>query len=637
MSTIDEILANMPDDNVSATIDDVLVIDTNTRQITLPSSEFVFGVESDTHSERKYFMCSRYAGNQLDLASCFIRVNYRNANGETDTYLVDDVRVVGDNILFSWLLSKKVTIYRGQVQFVVCASRLRGNGSASVEWHTTVAKGTVLEGVEPDIDGIIAETDDALATLLATVDAQRENVIKEGVTQVAVVQAAAKAAENASVDEIEAKGANTLASIPDDYTALGVAVNAIDRGTAPGIVCEVEGSSVFVSDASNKPVQNICIFGKSIQDGVPSPENPVEIVSVENPSVYVCGVNLIDANSFELSLNTSLEISDDGYTITATGGSTSGWCSSIYTLPLDLVMLLRGKRVYTTCDLFTSKQEGVGVRAGFNVKLADGTTVYPASVGIEKQSISETIPETAVSIVFGIYTNNTGANLETDNTVIVKGLRVSLLDGMEWDKYKAIQKTTLPRTLPGIPVTSGGNYTDENGQQWVCDEVDLARGVYVQRVAHRPILSSDNWAELSAEGRYWLIEDAFYNVNASAYCTHFARATSWLNHTLDDGSFIVHRDPSWKDGRLSFKTNSITSLAAWKQFLDDNSVYVVYELATPVETPLSETELAAWRTMHTNKPNTTVLNDAGAHMAVAYTADTKLYIDNKIAALMSGK
>lgn len=36
--------------------------------------------------------------------------------------------------------------------------------------------------------------------------------------------------------------------------------------------------------------------------------------------------------------------------------------------------------------------------------------------------------------------------------------------------------------LPGIPVTSGGNYTDENGQQWICDEVDLGRGVYVQRV-----------------------------------------------------------------------------------------------------------------------------------------------------------
>ena len=46
------------------------------------------------------------------------------------------------------------------------------------------------------------------------------------------------------------------------------------------------------------------------------------------------------------------------------------------------------------------------------------------------------------------------------------------------------QTLTLPTPngLPGIPVTSGGNYTDPQGQQWVCDEVDLKRGVKVQRV-----------------------------------------------------------------------------------------------------------------------------------------------------------
>ena len=46
------------------------------------------------------------------------------------------------------------------------------------------------------------------------------------------------------------------------------------------------------------------------------------------------------------------------------------------------------------------------------------------------------------------------------------------------------QTLTLPTPngLPGIPVTSGGNYTDSTGQHWVCDEVDLERGMKVQRV-----------------------------------------------------------------------------------------------------------------------------------------------------------
>ena len=54
----------------------------------------------------------------------------------------------------------------------------------------------------------------------------------------------------------------------------------------------------------------------------------------------------------------------------------------------------------------------------------------------------------------------------------------------DYEPYHTTQTLTLstPNGLPGIPVTSGGNYTDENGQQWICDEVDLGRGVYVQRV-----------------------------------------------------------------------------------------------------------------------------------------------------------
>ena len=50
--------------------------------------------------------------------------------------------------------------------------------------------------------------------------------------------------------------------------------------------------------------------------------------------------------------------------------------------------------------------------------------------------------------------------------------------------YVEPQSLTLatPNGLPGVPVSKDGNYTDENGQQYICDEIDLARGKYVQRV-----------------------------------------------------------------------------------------------------------------------------------------------------------
>lgn len=55
-----------------------------------------------------------------------------------------------------------------------------------------------------------------------------------------------------------------------------------------------------------------------------------------------------------------------------------------------------------------------------------------------------------------------------------------------------------PNGLPGIPVTSGGNYTDPQGQQWVCDEVDLERGVRVQRVDKAAFDSTKTLAEQNA-------------------------------------------------------------------------------------------------------------------------------------------
>lgn len=55
---------------------------------------------------------------------------------------------------------------------------------------------------------------------------------------------------------------------------------------------------------------------------------------------------------------------------------------------------------------------------------------------------------------------------------------------LPFEPYKQPQSliVSTPDGLPGIPVSSGGNYTDENGQQWISDEVDYNRGKYVQRV-----------------------------------------------------------------------------------------------------------------------------------------------------------
>ena len=137
----------------------MIIVNPSTRQFNIPGSDLTFGVEADAGSERKYFQCPRYVGNKLDIASSFVRINYRNANGEIDSYLVEDLTVDGDNVLFSWELYPKVTAYKGQLKFVMCVT----GPDTKVAWHTTLGTGMVLEGLEPDYAVIQAGTADVVA------------------------------------------------------------------------------------------------------------------------------------------------------------------------------------------------------------------------------------------------------------------------------------------------------------------------------------------------------------------------------------------------------------------------------------------------------------------------------------------
>lgn len=384
------------------------------------------------------------------------------------------------------------------------------------------------------------------------------------------------------------------------------------------VYCQVYNTGVTVN-ATLYPMVcagDTALPWESYSGGVasPSPEWAQEINSVENAAVSVFGKNLAYFGHIlpKTSKGVTFSLQEDGSIIAHGTPTVSGEevIDTIHAQSITRPTLVNGQ-VYES-------------ESTIQIEHNDGSMTYNRIVTItdDIKAINAYIQPRAE-----YYTNGQVFNVKL------------WLVGNEMDEFEAgkpVQAMTLPRTLPGIPVSSGGNYTDENGQQWICDEVDLARGVYVQRVVRRKILSSDNWATMTAEGRYWLIEDGFFDVSTSAFCTHFVRAESWANHTLTDGTFVVHRDPSWNDGRLSFKDVAFASLNEWKTFLDANEVFVVYELATPIETALTDAEITAFKALHSNRPNTTILNDAGAYMAVEYVADTKTYIDNKIKELMEG-
>ena len=140
---------------------ETLIIDEATRTIEVPS-DFLLGVETDNNAERVEFQCPKVVGDNLDLSQYHIYIHYQNAKGEKGKYLCDDIEDGGENITFSWLLSQKVTLYKGQTKFLVCAKK---TDQETIVWNTTLASGTVLEGLDVD-EEIIQQNDDVIEQIL---------------------------------------------------------------------------------------------------------------------------------------------------------------------------------------------------------------------------------------------------------------------------------------------------------------------------------------------------------------------------------------------------------------------------------------------------------------------------------------
>lgn len=143
-------------------VNDIFQINPENRTITVPESERIFGVSHDGNTERKHFRCPKIVGDNIDLSTMHLYINYQNANGQKYPYLVEDVQTDGDYITFSWLIGPDVVAYKGQVKFIVCAKK--GDG-AIPEWNTTLAEGTVLEGLEA-ADEVVARNPDIIEQML---------------------------------------------------------------------------------------------------------------------------------------------------------------------------------------------------------------------------------------------------------------------------------------------------------------------------------------------------------------------------------------------------------------------------------------------------------------------------------------
>lgn len=181
MASTEEVLKALQNAKITtlaATEPEELVIDAESRTITVPSSERLFGVTGDMNIERKYFRCPKIVGDNVDLSAHQIFIAYVYTETESGSifpsigvapYHCEDVEVDGEDITFSWKLTGNVFKNPGFILFKMYAKRTETD--PNTVFNTTPAIGTVLATIPDGTEEIVEEHPDVIAQIFDRLDA----------------------------------------------------------------------------------------------------------------------------------------------------------------------------------------------------------------------------------------------------------------------------------------------------------------------------------------------------------------------------------------------------------------------------------------------------------------------------------
>lgn len=355
------------------------------------------------------------------------------------------------------------------------------------------------------------------------------------------------------------------------------------------------GNPTSCDDAFAAPLCGLTVYGKSTQDGTPTPDAPVPIVSAGDSgsvAVRLTGANMLEGTKPGVK-STVYGIT---YTIDENGVLITGTATN------DFTILLHDDNKYRlTHGIYYLTTKGLSPSAMLNFYFINK---FNSDIQNQKVTLSR-------DVEFSLRLQITkGATLNTTVQVSLTRNKITT-----YSPYRE-QLLTLPSPngLPGIPVTSGGNYTDQNGQQWVCDEVDLERGVKVQRVykvdvdgENSKFEQNGNYANLSTRG----IPIASYVGGQRIYAISTFTSLPWYYNTKN-GQFLY---------LIAADISGQINESCKKQL---GKVY--YALATPIETPLTPAEIAAYKALISYAPDTVVQASDGAGVELEYQRDVNIAI-----------
>ena len=500
-------------------------------------------------------------------------------------------------------------------------------GTAKTELDTSIREaGTAKIALDESTEtaGTVQETLSATVNQAGALDTSLGEKIETG-TQ---LKTDLVASGEKAVQDIQAAGSEQLGkmqAVAEAFTAdrEQVATNKEDIGSLKEdtavlqkrqnvLVGSETGNPVSCDDAFAAPLCGLNVYGNSTQDGTPTPDAPVPIVSAGDSgsvAVKLTGANVLEGTKPGVK-STVLGIT---YTTYENGVLITGTAANISSMRLHEDMTHR-----LTRGIYYLTTKGLSPSVTLNFFF-----VGRFSSDIQNKEITLT-RNVDYSLMLQILK---GATLNTTIQVALTRNKIAT-----YSPYRE-QLLTLPTPtgLPGIPVTSGGNYTDENRQQWVCDEVDLERGVKVQRVKVKELNPGDKWS-------YQKLASGNNNFQVRMFNADMAK-----NSVRSICNILPFKNDIWNDSiqnlpkiyannqeiTASFPPSSeYSSLEAFKQLLTNVKSVIYYALAAPIETPLTPAEIAAYKALTAYAPDTVVQASDGAGIKLCYQRDVNLVVKN---------
>lgn len=400
---------------------------------------------------------------------------------------------------------------------------------------------------------------------------------------------------------------------------------------APAILNTASGSVITADDAAEgRPFWGIRVFGRTEQ-------------------VRTTGAQLLDLSDkigkTETKNGVTYIINDD-QSITVSGKT--GDYTSFYIKDMALkagtyflknesrdknkkiFIQLIGDRIKEGVFTLDKDVSNIGVYFVFNV--------FGGTVNIFNDTVTTMLNEGSTALPWEPYTGGKPSPSPEYQQEIVSAGESGTINVSISDSGSQSQSLTLatPNGLPGIPVTKDGNYTDADGQQWVCDEIDLERGKYVQRIEEH-ILKSKNIISITNSRQ---INSEYYGVEYNGCTKDFVG--KFGNGVLCDKLAFVKPNSNINGHEITYvpgngiivfglKKSLVPSgdLDEIRNYITSNNFAFLILIDSPIEKDLAPEEITEYKKTHTNYPTTVITNDVGAHMEVSYVADTKAYIDKK--------